>query len=272
LLVGIPTADAIGVGVYDYLRHFPDCPHNVAYAELLRDAFPHYLADLAAQAVMLDYKKVDAPYVQRKVTCMKIFTLLDPENPMLAQHLGIACYELGLMFSELPRSRYHLLAAMGYLQRSLALHAANIASLNLLGEIDFLFGDYPAALRRWQLVVAALEGETQVALAGKIARIEGEEVPDHPLVDDLEAIGHAMELYGEGDVRAAGMILERLEEDGCVPVEFPSPEFYCLLGLCRELQGDLGGAFAAFDAAMTLDPEHVAALEGKNRISDGSVV
>jgi hypothetical protein len=40
---------AIGEGVYDFLRHFLDCRHNGAYAQLLLGAYPYYVADLGAQ-------------------------------------------------------------------------------------------------------------------------------------------------------------------------------------------------------------------------------
>ena len=129
-----PSDDAIGKGIYGYLRQFPDCPLGVRYAELLRDAYPHFLADLAAQIAMLDYKEVDAPYVRRKVTFMKILALLEPENPRLLASLGLAGFDLGLMFSELPHCRQHLLAAMGFLQRALRLAPDDVALEVLLGR------------------------------------------------------------------------------------------------------------------------------------------
>jgi hypothetical protein len=60
---GDPEAHDIGQGTYDYLRQFPDAPSAELYAELLRDAFPHFLSDLAAQIVMINEKEVDAPFV-----------------------------------------------------------------------------------------------------------------------------------------------------------------------------------------------------------------
>lgn len=270
LAAGEPSDDAIGQGVYDYLRQFPDCPHNLCYAELLRDAFPHYLADLGAQIVMLEHKEVDAPYLRRKITYMKILGLLDPDNGGLLQQLGLAFYELGLMFSELRDCRRHLLAALGCLQRSLKRLPDNLASLNHMGQIDFLIGDYPSAARRWNAVAEALEdGPSRQALSDKIAHIDAQKVPDHPLVDDLEAIGAAMEQYANGDIRGALQALERLEEEGTVPTEFPSPEFYYLLGMCRFKEGDAAGAFEAFDKALAIDPEYAPALEGKECIQEG---
>jgi len=264
-----PSDDGVGRGVYDYLRQFPDCPRNVDYAELLREAFPHYLSDLGAQIVLLDNKEVDAPYVLRKITYMKIFSLLDPANGGLLQRLGMACYEISHMFPELGRSRYHLLAALGYFQRSLKSLPGDLTSLNYLGQIDFILGDYPEAARHWTDVISAMEeGADRDALRLKLDRIGAQKVPDHPLADDLEAIGEAMELYGEGRICEARMILDRLEEEGTVAAEFPSPEFYYLLGMCRGKAGEPGGAFEAFEKALEIDPDYAPALEGKNSILD----
>lgn len=264
-----PTGDAIGRGLYDYLRQFPDCPHNVIYAELLRDAFPHYIADLGAHIVMLDHKEVDVPYIRRKLTSLKILALLQPENPALHQQIGMVHLELAVLFSQLKDCRRQLLAAMGALQRSLLLQPVNPSCLNQLAQIDFLFGDYPAALRRWrQAVELLLDGPVRQALIDKIAQIAGQEIPDHPLVDDLETIGDAFDLYGEGDMRGALLILERLEEDGRIPKEFPSVEFHYLLGMCRGRCGDSAGAFAAFENALLLQPDYAPALQAKDRLID----
>jgi tetratricopeptide (TPR) repeat protein len=262
-----PSDDAIGRGLYDYLRQFPDCPYNADYAELLREAYPHYLADLGAQIVLLDSKEVDAPYIHRKITYMKILSLLDPGNGGLLQRLGMACYDIGHMFSELGFSRCHFLAAMGYFQRSLKCLPGDPTSLNYLGQIDFILGDYPGAARYWAAVISAMdEGAGREGLRQRISRIEAREVPDHPLVDDLEAIGEAMALYGKGEIREARTILDSLEEKGTVPAEFPSPEFYYLLGMCRGKEGEVGGAFEAFEKSLELDPDYAPAREGKDRL------
>lgn len=270
LAVGEPAADAIGRGVYDYLRQYPDCPHNTRYAELLREAYPHYLADMGAGLAMLDHKEVDALYVRRKITGMKILALLDPENAGLWRQMGIAAFDLAMTFTELLRCRPHLLEAMGYLQRVLKLLPGDQAALNYLGQIDFFLGDYPAAARRWSILAARLAGEPAgPALAAKVTRIERGEVPDHPLVDDLEAEGEAMAACGAGDYSGALRILEALEEEGTLPAECPTPEFYYLLGFCRGKTGDAAGSFAAFEQALELDPGYAPALEGKETVMEG---
>jgi tetratricopeptide (TPR) repeat protein len=267
---GAPADDAIGRGLYDFLRQYPDCPDNLVYAGLLRDAFPHYLADLGAQTAMLDHKEVDPLYVRRKVAGLKILALLEPENPGLLRQIGLAYYDLALTFTELPDSRSHLLAAIGFLQRALAASPGNLAVLNELAQVDYFLGDYPAAARRWQEVVQRLApGPARDALEARLERIERLEVPDHPLVDDLEAIGFAMQAYAEGDYREARNILERLEEEGTVTAELPTPEFFYLLGMSRGKDGDPGGAFAAFDQALAIAPDYLPALEGRDLVLEG---
>lgn len=269
LAEGEPSDQAIGEGIYDYLRQFPDCRHNRAYAELLQEAYPYYVAELGAQAVMLDHKEVDAPYVRRKITCMKILALLQPDNPGLLLQLGAAFYDLAMTFSEIGQCRRHLLAAMGYFQRSLARHADNPVCLNYLAQIDQILGDVPSALRRLGGVAALLEGAAQLEVRQRIAQLETAELPEAPLVDALEAIGEAMELYGGGHVEEARVVMERLEESSAIPAECPTPEFYYLLGMCRGKAGDTGGAFEAFEQALQLNPEFAPALEGKECILEG---
>lgn len=262
-----PDDNAIGQGLYDYLRQYPDCDHNADYAALLRDAYPHYLADLGAQIVMLERKEVDASYIRRLLAYLKILLLLEPDNPALLQRLGMTCYELALTFSELNECRRHLLAAMGYFGRALDRSAEDVATLNHLARIDYLFGDYPSALRRWQKVHDSVEDSSlRPALKEKTVAIEAGVAPGHPLVDDLEAVGEAIQRYGAGQIDEARVILEGLEEEGTLIGEFAMPEFFYLLGMCRGRAGDPAGAFEAFEKALAIDPEFAPAQEGREKI------
>lgn len=270
---GPPDDAAVGQGLYDYLRQFPDCGHNVAYAELLRDAYPHFLADMGAHILMLENKDVDGHYVRRKLSYLKILALLDPGNAGLLQSAGVTCYELGMTFSEFGQSRQHLLGALGFFQRAQRLQPGNGYLANYLAQTNYLLGDFPLALRLWQNLVQQLpEGSARNALRQKIAAIEANQVPDHPPVDDLERIGLALACYGNQEVAAACEIMERLEEEGTVVREFPSAEFYYFLAVCRSRTGDPGGAFAALEEALALDPEHEQSLQARDHLQDGNTL
>ena len=264
-----PTSNEIGTGIYDYLRQFPDCPYNAQYAEILREAYPHFLADLGSQIAMLDHKEVDSPYVRRKITFLKILALLEPDNPGLLQTLGMANYDLALMFTELSQCHHHLLAAAGFFKRADTNKPGDVTNLNYLGQIDYLLGDYPSAIRIWSRMMASLKDESlKEIFAKKISKMEQEGMPEQPLFVHLEAIGAAMEAYGQGLPQDALEILEYLEEQTTIPVEFPSPQFYYLLGLSRQSTGDMGGAFVAFEKALEIDPHFHPAQEAMNSMSD----
>lgn len=263
---GIPSDDTIGASIYDYLRQFPECPHNREYAEILRDAFPHYLADLGSQIVMLDHKDVDAPYVKRKIASMQILLLLNPDNKGLLLQLGVNFYELGLMFAELAHCRSHLVKAMRYLSAV----DEDAAALNYLARIDYLTGDYPTAIERWKRVRELVaDVSTQQAITDQIEELQAAGLPDKPLLEDLEAIGEAMRLMAGKDIDQARFILERLEEENVIPKQFPNPEFYYMLGICREKTGDTAGAVESFGRALAVEPGHEPSREGLDRVTGG---
>lgn len=252
-----PADQAIGEGLYDYLRQFPDCVHNATYAQLLRDAYPHLLADLAAHAVMLDAKEVDPPYILRKLTALKILCLVEPGNQGLLHQLSRGFYDLALTFSELPHCRRHLLEAMRYGLDLARLDPANLAVQHVLADIDMLFCDYPSAAKRWQRLLVELdEGEAKAEMERRIAVCRARKMPHRTRVDDLEDLGRAMQLCAARSYGLAKAILERLEEDVEFMEEFASAEFYYLLGVCRRETDDHAGAIAAFHQALESDPGH----------------
>lgn len=270
LSAGTPSDAAIGQGLYDYLRQFPDCEHNRVYAETLRDAYPHFLADLGSQILLLENKDVDGHYIRRKLSYLKILALLEPGNGGLLQSVGLTCYELAMTFSEFGQSRQHLLGALGYFQRALRLQPGDGFLTNYLAQTNYLLGDFPLAQKLWQELVQQLpEGPVRGALQQKVAAIAANQVPDHPPVDDLELVGVALACYGNQELAAACEIMERLEEEGTIVREFPSAEFHYFLAVCRSRTGDAGGAFAALEEALALDPEHEPSLLGRDRLQDG---
>jgi hypothetical protein len=260
------STDLIGSGLYDYLRQFPDCPYNCDYAALLRDAWPHYLSDLAAMIVMLDHKEVDAPYIRRKISGLQILLLLNKNNPDLQQQLGIAFYELALNYVELCHCRSHLTKAIRYFSDSDKIQPNNSTNLNYMAQIDYLFGDYPKAIERWRLLLPQVGDDTLLSLTARIEAVESLDLPEHPLLVDLESIGEAMQLLAAGEAVKARSILEKLEQEQVVPTEFPNPEFYSLLAISRERSGDSCGAQSAFALALEIDPAHKESLDGIARL------
>ncbi len=262
-----PSDNAVGEGVYDYLRQFPDCRYNFEYAALLREGYPHFLADLAAHVVMLDSKDVEPAYVFRKLAYLKILHLLEPGNPGLVWQLAQGFYNLAMTFTELPQVRRHLLDAMRYGQDLLKLKEGDAAALNLLAEIDILIGDYPAAVARLRKVVAAItDPQLMKRIEERLQSCIATGFPDHPLVDDLEQVGEAMQRYAEQEYPQATELLERLETDEYFMSEFKSADFLCLLGMCRIKTGDLGGAFDALSQSLALAPDHEQAREALQSI------
>ncbi|MEJ2201539.1 MAG: hypothetical protein P8X63_11095 [Desulfuromonadaceae bacterium] len=266
LTAGEPSDNAVGQGVYDYLRQFPDCPHNREYAELLRDAFPHFLSDLGAQILMLDHKEVESQYIQRKITYMKILALLDSDNPGMLLRLGMEYYNLSQMFAEFLHSRQYLLSAMGYFHQVLRVQENHLGALNYLGQIEYLFGDYPSAIGCWrQLINLMEEGPARQELSRRVEQLSARELPTCPLIDEYEHIGQAMDLYGRDEIEEAAKTLDIIEEQGQFAKEFASPEFYYFLALCRSKTGDPGGAFAALEKSLELNPDYAPANEARER-------
>jgi tetratricopeptide (TPR) repeat protein len=254
---GSPSDAAIGQGVYDYLRHFPDCVGNNIYAALLRDAYPHFISDLAAHAVMLDAKQVEPAYVARKLTCLKLLLLLEPRNRGLLVQLCRGYFELAMEFAALAHCREHLLKAMRFGQELLAIDPIDITALSLLAEVDLLFGDIPGAIDKWQRLTAQVsDPEMQAHIETRLHACARAAESDTTLVDDLEAVAEALRLHEFGDDRQATFLLERIESLGHLTSALPSADFYWLLGVCRLGCGDPGGAVAALHQALALEPGH----------------
>lgn len=263
-----PTDKQIGVSLYNYLRRFPDCPYCQEYAQLLRQAFPYYLTDIASQIIMLEAKDVDAPYIRRKINYLKILVLLEPENPLLRQKLGIAYFELGMVYVELINIRREFSHALNSLQAALRFTPKDTTTLNVLGQISYLMGDYPSGMRYWQGVVDQIpDCDAKTQLKQRISVIESGQHPSRPLIDDLEAVGIAMEHFSAEEFIEASELMDRLEEEGSIPRELPSPEFYFFLGLCREKRGEHPAAFEAYTKALEIDPEHQASIDAIDRVT-----
>lgn len=264
---GNPSDNLIGQGVYDYLRQFPDCLGNTLYAALLRDGFPHFLTDLAAQAVMLDAKDVEPAYVLRKLTCLKILRLIEPGNPGLLAQLCRGYFALACELSELANCRCHLREAMRFGQELLAIAPDDPLALSHLAEIDLLFGDTPAAAAKWRRLAAMTEDAVlHQAIEARLNGLACDTCPETAPIDDLEIMAEAMQLHAQGDAEGASRLLESVEESGRMSGSFAAADFYWLLGVCRRDCGDLGGAARALCRAVELDPQHAGAVDALDKL------
>ena len=262
-----PSEKAIGEGLYDYLRRFPDCPKAVEYAEIIKAAYPFYFADLGSQIIMLEAKEVDPPYIRRKINMLKILALVEPENFGLLQRIGIAYFELALIYTELINVQREMAAARLWFEKARRILPDEIGNLNYLAQICYFSGAYSQAKLYWRIISDNLEdGDSKTELLERIGRIENNQLPPQPLLESLEGIGVAMEHYHIEEYPEACIIMERLEEEGSLPREMPNPEFFYFLGLCREKTEELAGAFESFNKTLELDPEHQQAQEALERI------
>jgi tetratricopeptide (TPR) repeat protein len=266
-----PSEKMIGEGIYDYLRRFPDCPKNTEYARILKAAYPFYFSDLGSQIIMLAAKEVDPMYLRRNINMMKIFALIEPENFGLLHKIGCAYFELALIYTELVNVRREFSAARLWLEKARRILPDELNNLNHLAQVCYFTGAYPQAKLYWQIMVDKLEaGAAKLELTARLKKIVAGDLPKQPMIDSLEAIGIAMEHYHAKEFTAACLIMERLEEEGSLPAELPNPEFFYFLGLCREKNTDLAGAFESFNKALELDPQHEVAQQGLDRIVDGN--
>lgn len=264
---GEPTDVQIGSSVYDYLRQFPDCQYNREYAELLRDAFPHYISDLASQSILLGHKDVAAAYLQRLVNYLKILLLLDPQNRALQQQIGLHYYQLAMNFETLPECRKLLQSGRHYLLTALGEEGTDSTALNYLAHIAYLVGDYAAAGEYWQRLQPLLDDADAVAgIETRLQEISSGQLPPQPLLEELEQVGEAMLLYGAGDYAEAKVLLEVIEEQGALCQALPMAEFHYLLGMCRLKTNENAAAFDSLDKALRIDPAYEPALEAQQNL------
>lgn len=228
----LPSYDAVGRGLYHFLRAAPDAPLADRYAALFKEAYPHLLAELATHLVMLDKKDVDLPYLDRKICYLKIFSLLEPDNYRFPLEIGATYVDKALTLAALGSTTLHFFAAEKYLHKAYLLNPADIQTRHLAGEVSFYLGKYAEAMNFWKDISGQLPAETVALIERRRERITGGRTTLVPAVDYLQAVGVAMEAYESADYEeAAAIILDVL--DALSEVEgFPLAEINYLLALC----------------------------------------
>lgn len=260
----LPSYDAVGRGIYQALRSEPGCRHCSRYAALLKEGYPHFLSELAAQILMLGEKDVEVPYLDRRVKLLSIFALMEPEDPHFPLEIGATLLDKGCRFSALHLSTLTLFKAESYLDRALQLGPDEPKAISTLAEVSFLLGKYEKAASLWRRLLPVVSETVAAELQGRLERIEKGELPRVPAVDYLEAIACALTLKEEGAYPEAVAILTDITADAYFALDFPMPEIPYLLALCCIDMGGAGDARSYLRQALRMNPDFTeakAALE-----------
>ncbi len=241
---GGPDYDQIGQGVYTALRINPDCTYSTDYARLLQEAYPHVIAEIGGEAIMLDAKEVDTPYLDRKINLLKILALLEPENGSLWLEIGKTYMEKG---SRMETSHLAVQSWYGtekHLIRAVELLPDNLHLQYLLGETHYTLGHYDQALQLWQPMLEQMEAAERVRLEARIEAISKGELPRVPAVDYLTALSVAFEQHQQEEYYEAAAIVEDLLEDKVFCTQFPMAGIYQFLEQCYRSTNQLAKAEA----------------------------
>ena len=257
----IPSYDVIGEGIYQALRLNPGCAYADRYAEILRDAYPHLVADLASQLLMLERKDVEVPYLDRLITALRIFLLMEPDNPRFLLQIGRIYREKGLRLSALNQTTRNLYQAWSYLGRARLLLPEDPEVLLLLGDVLWLLGKYDDSRASFESALRAGVGERRRELEERLARIESGARPLVPAVDYLEAIGVALDLHQNQEYAEAAAILWDVLDDNVFRDDCPLPELNYLLGRCYEALSMPRYAEECYAEALEKRPDYEEARE-----------
>jgi tetratricopeptide (TPR) repeat protein len=227
-----PSYDAVGRGIYHLLRQNPDLPLAGRYASMLKEGYPHLLAELATNLMMLDKKDVDLPYLDRKINYLKVFALLEPDNHRFPLEIGATYFDKGLTLAAMADTTVLLYRAEMYLRRAFAMQPDDIQTRHQLGEVAYILGRYDEAAGLWENILEQLPAAVADLLARRISQIRAGELTLVPPVDYLQAIGVAIEAYELRDWEEAAAIILDVIDALHQFEEFPLAEINYLLGLC----------------------------------------
>jgi tetratricopeptide (TPR) repeat protein len=252
----IPSYDLVGDGLYQALRLNPGCTYADRYALLLRDAYPHLVADLATHLLMLEQKDVEVPYLDRLITALRIFLLMEPDNPLFLKQIGRVYREKGLRLSALNQTTRNLYHSQGYLNRARLLTPDDPDLLLLYGDVSWLLGKYDEAWDSFQAAGRLGVGERTTELEERLGHLDAGEHPLVPAVDYLEAIGVALTLHQEQEYAEAAAILWDVLDDDFFRRQCPLPEVNYLLGRCYEALAMPRYAEECYAEALVKSPDY----------------
>ncbi len=237
---GTPGYDQVGRGLYQALRTNPACSFAAEYAAVLQQAYPHVIAEIGGEVIMLDAKEVDTPYLDRKVALLKIMTLMEPGNAGLWREIGRTLMEKGTRLDALHLAVPSWYGAESHLGRSLQLEPDDLATAYQFGEAHYVLGHYDRALTIWEPLVPCCGEAERLRLAARIAAIRRGELPRVPPVDYLTALSVALE-QRQDNLAETVAIMEDLLADQLFCAQFPMVEVAALLDQFRRELGSVGG-------------------------------
>lgn len=212
-----PSYDQIGSGMYRALRTRPDCLYAVDYARVLKEGYPHIIAEIGGEAIMLDVKEVDTPYLDRKINLLRIMGLLEPDNAHLWREIGKTYMEKGSRLEASHSAVHSWYAAERFLKQALELDARDSQIKILLAETHYMLGHYAKAVALWEQALLDLEDTQKQKVAARIASIQTGNQPRVPVVDYLTALAVAFEQHQNEAYYEAAAIIEDvlLDEEFC---------------------------------------------------------
>lgn len=229
---GSPGYDQVGRGMVDALRRNPGCVYAVDYARVLQEGYPHIIAEIGGEAIMLDARELDTPYLDRKITLLKIMALLEPDNAGLNREIGRTLMEKGSRLEACHLAVQSWYGAEKYLQRAHELEPVDLHTAYQLGETHYVLGHYDQALALWQPLQDRLQGEERTRVAARVAAIAKGNLPRVPAVDYLTALAVAFEQQQEGQQYEAIAIVEDVLADTIFCEQFPMAGIYRFLEQC----------------------------------------
>jgi len=243
---GAPDYDMVGRGIYQALRLDPECAHAAEYAAVLKEAYPHIISELGGQIIMLDAKDVDTPYLDRKITFLKILSLLDPSNAGLQAEIGRTFADMGSRLDALQKAVENWYGAEKHLKKAWKLDPLDSHSAYEYGEALYVIGRYDQAAGVWAEALPGLTESERARLDARIAAILAGKLPLVPPLDYLTALAVALEERNAGRNDEAAAIIEDVLADPFFAEQFPMGEVYYLLGACYQEMGMPNEAAEAF--------------------------
>jgi tetratricopeptide (TPR) repeat protein len=243
---GAPDYDMVGRGIYQALRLDPECAHAAEYAAVLKEAYPHIVSELGGQIIMLDAKDVDSPYLDRKISFLKILALLDPSNAGLQVEIGRTFADRGSRLAAMQQAVESWYGVERHLKKARELGSPDSRVDYEYGEALYVVGRYDQAAEVWAEALPGLVEGERARLEVRIVAILAGKLPLVPPLDYLTALAVALEERNAGRNDEAAAIIEDVLADPIFAEQFPMGEVYYLLGTCYQELGMLNEAAEAF--------------------------